>query len=72
METGNEDVAQNIQKRKEKEIPGGEWNVRIDLDQQIKFPQEIMATKLQPGAFWSPTMRSAIMVEPAISTGKKS
>ncbi|KAJ8368703.1 hypothetical protein SKAU_G00087310 [Synaphobranchus kaupii] len=44
--------------------PGGEWNMRADLDRQLKFPQEITTTSLRPYiVLWSSSIRTVIMAE---------
>lgn len=43
---------------------GGEWNMRADLDRQLKFPQEITATSLRPDiVLCSTAAKTFIMVE---------
>ncbi|XDV39419.1 hypothetical protein PO909_008669 [Leuciscus waleckii] len=44
--------------------PGGNWELRVDLDHQLKFPQQIDVTSLQPDiVLWSAIARTVIMVE---------
>nr|XP_061825268.1 uncharacterized protein LOC133612115 [Nerophis lumbriciformis] len=43
---------------------GGEWNMKADLDRQLKFPQEITTTLLRPDiVLWSTSTKTVIMVE---------
>eukprot|EP00064_Thunnus_orientalis_P005499 superscaffoldBa00000541_g5513 len=42
----------------------GEWNMRADLNHQLKFPQEITTTSLRPDIMlWSTFTRMVIMAE---------
>ncbi|XP_047434508.1 uncharacterized protein LOC125004147 [Mugil cephalus] len=44
--------------------PGGDWALRADLDQHLKFPQEIAITSLRPDMeIQSITMKTVIMTE---------
>lgn len=45
-------------------FPGGEWNMSVDLDRQLRFPQVITTTIHHADiVLWSVPMRSVIMVE---------
>ncbi|RXN24825.1 hypothetical protein ROHU_021965 [Labeo rohita] len=44
--------------------PGGEWDLRVDISHQLKFPQQIAITSLRPDiVIWSTTTKSVIMAE---------
>ena len=44
--------------------PGGDWNFRVDLDRQLKFPSEITTTSLRPDiTLWSPSVKTVILAE---------
>ncbi len=44
--------------------PGGNWELRANLDHQLKFPQQMALTFLQPDIlFWSTIAKMVIMVE---------
>ncbi|KAF7648493.1 hypothetical protein LDENG_00156240 [Lucifuga dentata] len=44
--------------------PGCEWNMRVDLDHQLKFPHEIATTVLWPDiVLWSIPARTVILAE---------
>ncbi|KAJ8334019.1 hypothetical protein SKAU_G00413380 [Synaphobranchus kaupii] len=57
--------AQNINQNEWSALtPGCEWNMRVDLDQQFKFPVEIATTSLRPDiVLWSTSSRTVIMAE---------
>ncbi|XP_076135417.1 GTPase IMAP family member 9-like [Alosa pseudoharengus] len=41
-----------------------EWNLRVDLNQQLRFPKEITTTNLRPDIIlWSATARAVILAE---------
>ncbi len=47
--------------------PGGNWELRADLDCQLKFPRQITITSLWPDiVLWSTTTRTVIMAELAV------
>lgn len=51
--------AQNIAQRESRSLltPGCDWNLRVDLDCQLKFPTEITTTSLRPDIIlWSPSV----------------
>ena len=56
---------QNTSKNPQSLLAAGcEWNMRADLDRQLKFPQEITATSLRPDiVLWSTSTKTVIMVE---------
>ncbi|RXN06478.1 hypothetical protein ROHU_002717 [Labeo rohita] len=44
--------------------PGGNWELKADLDHQLKFPQQTAVTSLRPDVLlWSTTAKIVIMVE---------
>ncbi len=44
--------------------PGCEWSMKVDLDQQLKFPHEVATTSLRPDiVLWSISARTVIMAE---------
>ncbi|XP_016140413.1 uncharacterized protein [Sinocyclocheilus grahami] len=44
--------------------PGGNWELRADIDHQLKFPQQITITSLRPDiVLWSTIIKTVIMVE---------
>lgn len=44
--------------------PGGNWELRADLDDQLKFPPQMAVTFLQPDILlWSTIAKTVIMVE---------
>ncbi|KAK0151125.1 hypothetical protein N1851_007698 [Merluccius polli] len=58
--------AQNITQRERISLltPGGDWNLRVDLDRQLKFPPEITTTSLRPDIIlWSPSVKAVILAE---------
>ncbi|KAK0153977.1 hypothetical protein N1851_003944 [Merluccius polli] len=58
--------AQNITQRERRSLltPGCDWNLRVDLDRQLKFPPEITTTSLRPDIIlWSPSVKAVILAE---------
>ncbi|XP_060789308.1 uncharacterized protein LOC132894068 [Neoarius graeffei] len=58
--------APNISQRERSPLltPGCDWNLRVDLDQQLKFPPEITTTSLRPDVvLWSPAVKTVILPE---------
>ncbi len=44
--------------------PDQEWNMRVDLDRQLRFPVEIIATSLHPDiVVWSTKAKSVLLIE---------
>ncbi len=44
--------------------PGSNWELRADLDHQLKLPQQMAVTSLQPDILlWSTIAKTVIMVE---------
>lgn len=44
--------------------PGQEWNMRVDLNKQLRFPTEITTTSLRPDiVVWSTKVRSVHLIE---------
>ncbi|KAL0161471.1 hypothetical protein M9458_045196, partial [Cirrhinus mrigala] len=44
--------------------PGGEWDLRVDISHQLKFPQQTAITSLRPDiVIWSTTTKTVIMAE---------
>lgn len=44
--------------------PDQEWNMRVDLDKQLRFPVEIIATSLRPDiVVWSTKAKAVLLIE---------
>ncbi len=66
MRKGGE-VISNTTKQWSLLSPGGNWELRADLDCQLNFPRQITITSLWPDiVLWSTTTRTVIMAELAV------
>ena len=51
--------------------PDQEWNMRVNLDRQLRFPVEITATSLRPDTVvWSTKAKSVLLIELTIPDRK--